>query len=64
MNESSEMEIRDKLADLHYDLDRLQRKQLYEAHRTQGRLTAVVVGILALIAVAFIMGAAVGLGGR
>ena len=60
MRSISEIEIRDKLADLHFDIDTMSRKQLYESHRIQRQVNIAIVGMVALIATAFIVGVAVG----
>ena len=60
MRSVDEIEIREKLADLHFDIDAMSRRQLYEAHRTQRQVNIAIIGMFALITVAFIIGVAVG----
>lgn len=60
MKSTTEMEIRDKLADLHFDIDSMSRNQLYEAHRIQRQANIAIIAMFGLMVLAFIIGVAVG----
>ena len=60
MNNTSEIEIREKLADVSISMDRMLRRYQYETHRAQRKLDLIIFGSMALIGIAFVIGVAIG----